>query len=60
MLHWRGFANKTLGVRGSFRGVKIFFTIFKAAGFPKENMRLEVNYGTWILLLQFVKHDDAL
>ena len=59
MLPWRGFANTVLDVRGSYRSVKRFDHL-QGCWIPKENMRLEINDGTWILLLQYIRHDGAL
>jgi len=59
MLHWWGLANTALDVRGSFRCVKHFDRL-QDCWIPKENMRLAVNEGTWILLLQYIRHDGAL
>jgi hypothetical protein len=59
VLHWRGFANTALDVCGFFRGVK-HFDHLQGCWIPKENMRLKVNEGKWIFLLQYIRHDGAL
>jgi hypothetical protein len=59
MLHWWGLTNTALDVRGTFRGVK-HFELLQGCWIPKENMRLAVHEGTWILLLQYIRLDGAL
>ena len=59
MLNLWGLAKTVLDIRGSFRGVK-YIDHLQGCWIPKENMRLAVNEGTWILLLQYFRHDGAL